>query len=386
MSEEIDHKKCSKCGLVKSVLHFGKTKGVYRSQCKECRKNERQSSESKKEWYARNKDHCSEKSKKYYNINRAKIEEYKKEWRKINEDRLSKEARIKYLENKKTILQKSKERYMKIKNDPERKEKRKEYEKKWKEKNKHVVAWRRLLYRIFKSEEENASTKDILGYSSEELRVHIESRWTDGMSWDNYGKWHIDHIIPVSLFPENTHPAVVNALSNLRPLWAVTTEINGKVYEGNLNRIIDKESKKISVSDRPLTLFIDIDGCLITHNGDLNTQLIRNPTLLPGVKEKFAEWDCRGYKIILTTGRKESCRSITEKQINELGLFYDQLIMGISSGVRVIINDLKPDSKIATAVAINVSRNTGLDNIDLEQASKSQTLAMLHGVNLNIIQ
>jgi hypothetical protein len=80
-------------------------------------------------------------------------------------------------------------------------------------------------------------TIDLLGYSALDLKNHISSLFTDGMSWDNYGEWHIDHIKRVCEFPKDTHPSVVNALSNLRPLWATTREINGIVYEGNLNRI-----------------------------------------------------------------------------------------------------------------------------------------------------
>jgi hypothetical protein len=56
------------------------------------------------------------------------------------------------------------------------------------------------------------------------------------MTWDNYGEWHIDHIKPVSSFDKDTPQSIVNALSNLQPLWATTREINGVVYEGNLNK------------------------------------------------------------------------------------------------------------------------------------------------------
>jgi len=56
------------------------------------------------------------------------------------------------------------------------------------------------------------------------------------MNWNNYGEWHIDHIKPVISFDKNTPPSVVNALENIRPLWATTREINGIIYEGNLNR------------------------------------------------------------------------------------------------------------------------------------------------------
>ena len=53
---------------------------------------------------------------------------------------------------------------------------------------------------------------------------------------ENHGEWHVDHIKDVSLFNNDELPSVVNALSNLRPMWATTREINGIIYEGNLNR------------------------------------------------------------------------------------------------------------------------------------------------------
>jgi hypothetical protein len=59
-----------------------------------------------------------------------------------------------------------------------------------------------------------------LGYSPSELREHIESQFADGMSWENYGRWHVDHIRPVSSFSKETHVSIVNSLTNLRPLWA----------------------------------------------------------------------------------------------------------------------------------------------------------------------
>lgn len=76
----------------------------------------------------------------------------------------------------------------------------------------------------------------MLGYSSDEMRSHIESKWTPGMSWANYGEWHIDHIRPLSSFPVGEETQVINALSNLQPLWATTRTIEGVCYEGNLNK------------------------------------------------------------------------------------------------------------------------------------------------------
>lgn len=113
------------------------------------------------------------------------------------------------------------------------------------------------------------------------------------------------------------------------------------------------------------TLLIDIDGTLIHTTGHLVDQITNSPKILPGVIEKFHEWDVKGYNIILTTGRRENLRAITEKQLLEVGIFYDQLIMGIGGGPRVIINDLKPTKPDQMAVAINLIRNTGLKDVDV---------------------
>ena len=113
------------------------------------------------------------------------------------------------------------------------------------------------------------------------------------------------------------------------------------------------------------TIFCDIDGCIFKHNGNLSSQMIQNPELLPGVREKFNEWDANGYKIILVTGRKESMRKCTEEQLLLHGIFYDQLIMSVNRGERVIINDIKPNNDMPVARAIEIPRNEGLINISL---------------------
>lgn len=117
---------------------------------------------------------------------------------------------------------------------------------------------------------------------------------------------------------------------------------------------------------RPKTIFCDIDGTLVKHEMPTkNTDPLKGLTLLPGTREKLSEWDAKGYNIILTTGRKESMRKATEEQLAAYGIFYDQLIMGIGGGVRVLINDYKPDSTEETAVAITLKRNTGISEVDI---------------------
>ena len=113
--------------------------------------------------------------------------------------------------------------------------------------------------------------------------------------------------------------------------------------------------------------FVSIIKSLSAYSSDiLYGKVLRNKLeLLNGTLQKISEWDKLGYVIILTTGRKESLRKITENQLNEAGIIYDQLIMGIGGGVRYLINDMKPNSEIKTAVSYNLKRNTGITNINI---------------------
>lgn len=111
---------------------------------------------------------------------------------------------------------------------------------------------------------------------------------------------------------------------------------------------------------RPRTIISDIDGVLFKHWGDICKQHLKKPVVLKGVKEKIREWDLEGCHIILMTGRRESVRKETEKQLSSSGILYDNLIMNVGGGVRVLINDKKLDKKDDTAIAICVERNKGV--------------------------
>jgi hypothetical protein len=85
-----------------------------------------------------------------------------------------------------------------------------------------VLAWRAILNNTLKrfNTKKEDKTINLLGYSASELKKHIESLFLEGMSWENYGDWHIDHIKMVSTFDKETPMNIVNSLDNLRPLWA----------------------------------------------------------------------------------------------------------------------------------------------------------------------
>lgn len=63
---------------------------------------------------------------------------------------------------------------------------------------------------------------DLLGYTTRELRDHIERQFTEGMGWHNKGDWHVDHIVPASSFDLTKESEIKScmALTNLRPMWA----------------------------------------------------------------------------------------------------------------------------------------------------------------------
>ena len=62
----------------------------------------------------------------------------------------------------------------------------------------------------------------LLGCSYEEFSSHLESQFTAGMSWENYGEWHIDHIRPLASFNllEREEQLKCCNYTNLQPLWA----------------------------------------------------------------------------------------------------------------------------------------------------------------------
>ena len=122
----------------------------------------------------------------------------------------------------------------------------------------------------------------------------------------------------------------------------------------------------------PPTMFLDIDGTLVhfPHSPE-EYKSIANGTekmkLLPGVREKLWEWETKGCKIILTTGRREMFRFETERALKKAGIGYDQLVMNCGCGHRYIINDRKPgiNELVPTAYAINVDRDEGFTNLEI---------------------
>lgn len=121
----------------------------------------------------------------------------------------------------------------------------------------------------------------------------------------------------------------------------------------------------IDQATKVYTIFCDLDGT-IWEQGD-PSELAKpgyQPKMIHGSVDKIREWDSKGYRIILTTGRKESLREVTAKQLSYAGVVYDQLVMGIGGGSRVLINDLRSNGD-RSAFVFQPERNQGIAEIDL---------------------
>jgi len=206
----------------------------------------------RKEFYEKNKLDVIGQQKKYYIKNRDKIlntlkEKYnkdkKREYYLKNKEILSNKSKIRYQKDIEGNRKKSKEYYYKNKerDDLKIKERNRLYAKNNKDKisiyfkNKRKTDIQFRINRNVTSAVSKALIKNPLysktkwqkyiGYTIKDLMIHLEKQFNDKMSWDNYGTWHIDHIIPQTHFKytffEDEDFKKCWALSNLQPLDAI---------------------------------------------------------------------------------------------------------------------------------------------------------------------
>ena len=102
------------------------------------------------------------------------------------------------------------------------------------------------------------------------------------------------------------------------------------------------------------TIFCDIDGTIFYHATDM---------ILPGTKERFDEWNEKGYTIIITTARPSAWKQDTLRALDKHGLIYHAIIFDLGNGSRYVINDIKEGKE--RAFAINVERNKGIEDIQI---------------------
>ena len=207
-------KKCNKCGIEKLLNGFNKNqanKDKLSYKCKECDKKQ---------------------SKGYKETN----PNYMKGWHEINPN-----YNINYYQDNSNYFKEKNKEYRE-KNSECWVEYWKEYNKKYKENNpnycKEYKQTRRKNDPIYKLQEgirsnisnsfkracsgkysKRAKTIEMLGCEFEYFIQHIQSQFTEGMTLENYGKWHLDHIIPISSAKTEDEIIKLNHYTNFQPLW-----------------------------------------------------------------------------------------------------------------------------------------------------------------------
>jgi len=182
-----------------------------------------------KAYREKNKEKFLAKGREYYQANKdkvnAKMNEYLKTYRELNKDKTNKRQRERYKND-------SEYRAKCLQANKNRKEKIREYYKN-KRKNDPVFRFKNSLRvhictairknRVSKNASKKSYTLQLLGCSWQDAKQHIEKQWISGMSWENYGEWHIDHITPVETFNliDIEQQKKCFHYTNLRPLWAV---------------------------------------------------------------------------------------------------------------------------------------------------------------------
>ena len=115
------------------------------------------------------------------------------------------------------------------------------------------------------------------------------------------------------------------------------------------------------MSNLKKTFFIDIDGTILTHAGNINEIWLRDfnvKDMVPDMIQKLNKWFADDHMIVLTTARSEPMRKKTEEILEKLGIPYHLLIMGLRCGPRIVINDLKPMNNDIMATGYNLKRHT----------------------------
>ena len=89
--------------------------------------------------------------------------------------------------------------------------------------NKKIAAMiRSRLHDALKNNYKSGFTVDTVGCNIKSLKQYLESKFQPGMSWENQGQWHLDHIIPLSSFDLSDKRELKRAChyTNLQPMWA----------------------------------------------------------------------------------------------------------------------------------------------------------------------
>src|ERR1700722_193327 len=199
----IECKYCAKCDTFVDISNFSKNKNTWdglHCHCFLCKRKQ-----AKKD-YATNPDPVKEKVKLWTRENAEKRARYERQYREENDERLKRNRKI---------WEGNNEDYMKEYNKLDKRKRRQKPE------YRLLENLRNRLRRAVKSDKSDG-TLNLVGCDIDTLKKYLGELFLVGMMWDNYGEWHIDHIIPCASFDLSKEDEQTKCFhyTNLQPLWA----------------------------------------------------------------------------------------------------------------------------------------------------------------------
>lgn len=198
-------KKCGKCAELKAINRFSKDKSKHDGLCTVC------------------KDCRVKYRKSYYEANKDKAIADSRSWYEENKDQAAEKKAIYYRKNIDLFRAKRKAKYWQ---DPQSaKDSVKAYNRERARVDPVFRMAQRCRKRLWAALKEGGYTKrsrsfEIIGCSPEQLMSHLASMFSAGMTEENYGQWHIDHIIPLASAGSEDEVIRLCHYTNLQPLWA----------------------------------------------------------------------------------------------------------------------------------------------------------------------
>lgn len=235
---DIELKHCGKCDSWKTLVNFNKLKSSWdglRHQCKDCVKAQKTAindacgyytDQAKAKWQeTKNCEERKEKKREYRGQNKEKLHMQFKQWYEKNKVEHNKKTYQNRINDPKHI------EYMKSYR-PKYEKKRRETDPQFKLKSNYSRRIREMLTMANTSGKIYSSSK-YLGCDIKYFMTHLETQFTDEMTWDNQGEWHLDHIIPCSSF-DLTNDFEIFACFNYRnyqPLMGIDNIIKSDTYD-----------------------------------------------------------------------------------------------------------------------------------------------------------
>ena len=215
---------CKPCRKMMKHESYLRNRESHLAKCKEYRDNNPEKvSDTKKRCYYAKKEQYAANKKAYYQKNRESILEKSAKYRVANKEKI-RTRNLAYKAANREMLSKKQVEYQRRVAD-----KRREYIKKYVKERRQtdkLYALRTNIRSRFKfelakrGESKWIKVNGYLGCSWLELQEYLKSQFTDGMSWGNYGNWHVDHIIPLAIAENRDELIKLCHHTNLRPLWA----------------------------------------------------------------------------------------------------------------------------------------------------------------------